>query len=64
MSYQDVIKKINAMGLFELREYALKLARENKGLKSRIDNLEEKLYKRNESFKGEVNCDDKRKRGI
>ena len=64
MSYQDIVKKINAMGLFELREYALKLARENKGLKSRIANLEEKLYKRDESFKGEVCCDDKRRRGI
>lgn len=64
MSYEDVVKSINAMGLFELREYAIKLSRENKGLKSRIDNLEEKLYKRNESFKGEVHCDNKRKRGI
>ena len=62
MSYDDVVKKINAMGLFELREYALKLARENKGLKSRIDNLEEKLYKRNESFKGEVVDNETRRR--
>ena len=62
MSYEDVVKSINAMGLFELREYALKLARENKGLKSRIDNLEEKLYKRNESFKGEVVDNETRRR--
>ena len=62
MSYQDVIEKINAMGLFELREYALKLARENKGLKSRIANLEEKLYKRDESFKGEVVDNETRRR--
>lgn len=62
MSYEDVVKSINAMGLFELREYALKLARENKGLKSRIDNLEEKLYKRNESFKGEVEDKETRRR--
>ena len=54
MSYQDIVERINSMNLFELREYAIKLSRENKGLKSRIDNLEEKLYKRNESFKGEV----------
>ena len=62
MSYQDVVKKINAMGLFELREYALKLARENKGLKSRIANLEEKLYKRDESFKGKVVDNETRRR--
>ena len=62
MSYEDIVKKINAMGLFELREYALKLARENKGLKSRIDNLEEKLYKRNESYKGEVVDNETRRR--
>lgn len=62
MSYEDVVKSINAMGLFELREYALKLARENKGLKSRIDNLEEKLYKRNESFKGEIVDNETRRR--
>ena len=62
MSYQDIVKKINAMGLFELREYALKLARENKGLKSRIANLEEKLYKRDESFKGEVADNETRRR--
>ena len=62
MSYQDIVKKINAMGLFELREYALKLARENKGLKSRIANLEEKLYKRDESFKGEVVDNETRRR--
>ena len=62
MSYEDIVKRINAMGLFELREYALKLARENKGLKSRIDNLEEKLYKRNESFKGEVVDNETRRR--
>ena len=62
MSYQDVIKKINAMNLFELREYALKLVRENKGLKSRIANLEEKLYKRDESFKGEVVDNETRRR--
>ena len=62
MSYQDVVKKINDMDLFELREYAIKLARENKGLKSRIDNLEEKLYKRNESFKGEIIDNETRRR--
>lgn len=62
MSYEDVVKRINAMDLFELREYAIKLARENKGLKSRIDNLEEKLYKRNESFKGEVVDNETRRR--
>ena len=62
MSYQDVVKKINVMDLFELREYAIKLERENKGLKSRIDNLEEKLYKRNESFKGEVVDNETRRR--
>lgn len=62
MSYQDVIERINAMDLFELREYAIKLERENKGLKSRIDNLEEKLYKRNESFKGEVADNETRRR--
>ena len=62
MSYEDVVKIINAMGLFELREYAIKLSRENKGLKSRIDNLEEKLYKRNESFKGEVVDNETRRR--
>ena len=62
MSYQDVVERINSMNLFELREYALKLARENKGLKSRIDNLEEKLYKRNESFKGEVVDNETRRR--
>ena len=62
MSYQDVVERINAMNLFELREYAIKLARENKGLKSRIDNLEERLYKRNESFKGEVAGDETRRR--
>ena len=62
MSYEDVVKSINAMGLFELREYAIKLARENKGLKSRIDNLEEKLYKRNESFKGEIVDNETRRR--
>lgn len=62
MSYQDIVKKINDMDLFELRDYALKLARENKGLKSRIDNLEEKLYKRNESFKGEVVDNETRRR--
>ena len=62
MSYEDNVKKIDAMGLFELREYALKLARENKGLKSRIANLEEKLYKRNESFKGEVVDNETRRR--
>ena len=62
MSYQDIVKKVDAMGLFELREYALKLARENKGLKSRIANLEEKLYKRNESFKGEVVDNETRRR--
>lgn len=62
MSYQDIVKKINDMDLFELREYAIKLARENKGLKSRIDNLEEKLYKRNESFKGEVVDNETRRR--
>ena len=62
MSYEDVVKIINAMGLFELREYAIKLSRENKGLKSRIDNLEEKLYKRNESFKGEIVDNETRRR--
>ena len=62
MSYQDIVKKINDMDLFELREYAIKLERENKGLKSRIDNLEEKLYKRNESFKGEVVDNETRRR--
>lgn len=62
MSYQDIVERINAMDLFELREYAIKLARENKGLKSRIDNLEEKLYKRNESFKGEVADNETRRR--
>lgn len=62
MSYQDVVERINSMNLFELREYAIKLARENKGLKSRIDNLEEKLYKRNESFKGEVADNETRRR--
>ena len=62
MSYQDIVKKINAMGLFELREYALKLVRENKGLKSRIANLEEKLYKRDESFKGKVVDNETRRR--
>ena len=62
MSYQDIVKKINDMDLFELREYAIKLERENKGLKSRIDNLEEKLYKRNESFKGEVADNETRRR--
>lgn len=62
MSYEDVVKSINAMNLFELREYAIKMARENKGLKSRIDNLEEKLYKRNESFKGKVVDNETRRR--
>lgn len=62
MSYQDVVERINSMNLFELREYAIKLSRENKGLKSRIDNLEEKLYKRNESFKGEVVDNETRRR--
>lgn len=62
MSYQDVVERINSMNLFELRDYAIKLARENKGLKSRIDNLEEKLYKRNESFKGEVADNETRRR--
>lgn len=62
MSYQDIVERINSMNLFELREYAIKLARENKGLKSRIDNLEEKLYKRNESFKGEVADNEIRRR--
>lgn len=62
MSYQDIVERINSMNLFELREYAIKLSRENKGLKSRIDNLEEKLYKRNESFKGEVADNETRRR--
>lgn len=54
MTYQDIVKSINAMNLFELREYAIKLARENKGLRTQIENLNEKLYKRELNFKGEV----------
>lgn len=54
MTYQDVVKSINAMNLFELREYALKLAKENKGLRTQVDHLNEKLYKREQNFKGEV----------
>lgn len=54
MTYQDIVKSINAMNLFELREYAIKLARENKGLRTQVEHLNEKLYKRELNFKGEV----------
>ena len=37
-----------------MRQENDKLKRENFGLKQRIINLEEKLYKRDEDFKGEV----------
>ena len=54
MTYQDIVKSINAMNLFELREYAIKLTRENTGLRTQIEHLNEKLYKRYERFEGEA----------
>ena len=53
-SYDILVQRIRQMNLFELREYAIKLARENKGLRTQVDHLNEKLYKREQNFKGEV----------
>lgn len=47
-------KALLEVKLKELEELNVKLNHENFGLKQKIKNLEEKLYKRNESFKGNV----------
>ena len=46
----------------QLKQENEKLKRENLGLKTKIKNLEEKLYKRYESFKGEVTDKEIRRR--
>lgn len=64
MNYQDLVETINSMGITELRNYAIKLVRENVGLKTKVENLNRKLYKRYEGYRGEVFDKDARKRGI
>lgn len=64
MNYQDLVESINNMDITELRNYAIKLVRENVGLKTKVENLNRKLYKRYEGYRGEVFDKDSRKRGI
>lgn len=64
MNYKDLIENINSMDITELRNYVIKLVRENLGLKTKVENLNRKLYKRYEGYRGEVFDKDARKRGI